>query len=341
MKKKSIIAILVGTVVIFASLMIVSSIEKTQASVVAPLNCDIIIDADGFTTPGDGIPEAVDVFDGAPLANFAATIPFASGTGVDMFDNDNSRNWTEGDDLMTEGMAFTGVPWSRNKRYDASVDKVILDKNGSLVDKQPVSFDLDGMGAMLRIRYYDADQDGTWDNGEDIVFDANNNYIYDEVCPPPPVIKVPVDIKPESCPNPLNVNTKGVLPVAILGFVPPPPPPPPPRLLVPPIPTASGFDLTKIDLTTVQLEGVSPSRSDFEDVAKPFKPFIGKSEATDCTTEGPDGLMDLTLKFDNQAIVAALGLVTDREVRVLKLTGNLLDGTPIVGEDVVVILKKK
>ena len=28
---------------------------------------------------------------------------------------------------------------------------------------------------------------------------------------------VPIDIKPQSCPNPLNVNSKGVLPVAILG----------------------------------------------------------------------------------------------------------------------------
>ncbi len=47
--------------------------------------------------------------------------------------------------------------------------------------------------------------------------------------------------------------------------------------------------------------------------------------------------------FDNQAIVAALGAVSDGDVRVLKLTGSLkaqFGGTPIVGEDVVVILKK-
>jgi hypothetical protein len=137
-------------------------------------------------------------------------------------------------------------------------------------------------------------------------------------------IPVPVDIKPQSCPNPLNVNDRGVLPAAILGT-----------------PT---FDVTKIDVATVKLEGVSPLRSALEDVATPFVPFIGKTQATDCTTAGADGHMDLTLKFDNQAIVAALGTVTDGEVRVLKLTGNLkpdFGGTPIVGEDVVVILKKK
>lgn len=31
------------------------------------------------------------------------------------------------------------------------------------------------------------------------------------VCP------VPIDIKPQSCPNPINVKSRGVLPVAILG----------------------------------------------------------------------------------------------------------------------------
>ena len=134
-------------------------------------------------------------------------------------------------------------------------------------------------------------------------------------------LQVPVDIHPQSCRNPLNVRSQGVMPAAILG-------------------TAT-FDVTQVDVTTVQLEGVPPLRSDLEDVATPFEPFIGKKKATDCTTEGPDGFLDLTLKFDIQAVVAALGPVTDGEVRVLKLTAQLLDGTPIIGEDVVVILKKR
>ena len=91
----------------------------------------------------------------------------------------------------------------------------------------------------------------------------------------------------------------------------------------------------------IALEGVLPLRSALEDVATPFGPFTEKKKATDCTTEGPDGFLDRTLQFDTQAVVAALGPVTDREVLVLKLTGQLLDGTPIVGEDVVVILKKR
>lgn len=134
--------------------------------------------------------------------------------------------------------------------------------------------------------------------------------------------EVPVDIKPTSCPNPLNTNNQGLLPVAILG--------------------TNNIDVTQIDVATVKLAGVSPLKSDLEDVATPFSPFTGKQDCNlDCTTAGPDGFLDLTLKFDAQAVIAALGAVTDGQCLVLKLTGNLLDGSPIKGEDVVVIRKKK
>ena len=135
------------------------------------------------------------------------------------------------------------------------------------------------------------------------------------------VIECPVDIKPGSCPNPLNVKSKGVLPVAILG--------------------TGDFDVTTIDLDTVRLLDVAPVRSDYEDVGTPFFPLLGKEDALDCTELEGDGLLDLSLKFDMQEIVPAIGEdVVDGEVIVLTLTGNLLDGTPIEGEDVVIILKK-
>ena len=132
---------------------------------------------------------------------------------------------------------------------------------------------------------------------------------------------IDIDIKPQSCPNPLNTKKRGVLPVAILG--------------------TAGFDVTQVDLATVQLEGVAPLRSALEDVATPFGGAIqDPPDAVDCTAAGPDGFLDLTLKFDAQAIVATLGAVTDGEVRVLQLTGQLLDGTAITGADVVRILVK-
>lgn len=136
-------------------------------------------------------------------------------------------------------------------------------------------------------------------------------------------IPVPVDIKPTSCPNPLNVGSNGVLPVAIVG--------------------TEDFDVTTVDPGTVKLIGVEPLRFSYEDVCTPYIQYLGKETQFYCTDEGPDGFLDLTLKFDKQAIVEALGDVADGEVKVLSLKGKLLpehSGTPIVGEDVVVILNK-
>jgi hypothetical protein len=135
-------------------------------------------------------------------------------------------------------------------------------------------------------------------------------------------IKVPVDVKPTSCPNPLNVTSKGVLPVAILG--------------------TADMDVTTIDPATVLLVGASPLRWNIQDVATPYEPFVDKPlDAYACNEYGPDGYVDLVFHFGTQAVVAAIGPVSDGDVLILSLTGNLYDGTPIVGEDVVKIIKKK
>jgi photosystem II stability/assembly factor-like uncharacterized protein len=123
---------------------------------------------------------------------------------------------------------------------------------------------------------------------------------------------VEVDIKPQSCPNPLNIKSKGVLPVAILG--------------------TANFDVSDIDVSSVKLVGVVPLRSDEKDVATPFD-----GELCDCTKKGPDGFEDLTLKFDKKTIVDALGEVNKGDEVELNLTGELRDGTPIEGTDCVVI----
>jgi len=135
------------------------------------------------------------------------------------------------------------------------------------------------------------------------------------------VAQVFVDIRPQSCPNPLNVGAQGILPVAILGT-----------------PT---FDVTTVDRSSVRLQGVSPLRSALEDVATPFTGAL--VSATSCTTAGPDGFTDLVLSFSNPAISAALGTVTNGQVLVLTLTGNLLPqfgGTSLTGQDVVVVVKE-
>ena len=71
---------------------------------------------------------------------------------------------------------------------------------------------------------------------------------------------------------------------------------------------------------------------------------MDKIDPHDCTTDGPDGFMDLTLKYTSQELVEAIGEVADGVVLILTLTGELLEefgGTPIIGQDVIVILKKK
>lgn len=129
-------------------------------------------------------------------------------------------------------------------------------------------------------------------------------------------IEVPLDIKPTSCPNPLNPKSNGVVPVAILG--------------------TADFDVTQIDPASIRLEGLEPLRWGYGDVATPYMPFRGKQDCMDCNELGPDGNMDLTLKFKTQKLVTALGM-TDPGCIVLTLTGKLKDefgGFDIIGEDV-------
>lgn len=126
-------------------------------------------------------------------------------------------------------------------------------------------------------------------------------------------ISVTIDIKPGSCPNPLNVKSRGVLPVAILG--------------------SSDLDINTIVATSVRLAGVAPIRDSYEDVAT----RVSDNNECECSTEGPDGFPDLTLKFETQGIVEALGEVGHGDELILRLIGVLSDETPIGGRDCVLI----
>jgi hypothetical protein len=92
------------------------------------------------------------------------------------------------------------------------------------------------------------------------------------------------------------------------------------------------LDVRAINPSSIRLAGVAPTASSFSDVVTPFEPFIGKGAARDCTREGPDGIEDLLLRFGDRA----LGSASERKVVVVPLTGELEDGTPIHGEDVLV-----
>lgn len=145
---------------------------------------------------------------------------------------------------------------------------------------------------------------------------------------PPRAVEVAFDLKPRTCPNQVNLRSRGVTPAAVLGTV--------------------ELDVQAIDPSSLRVAGVAPLRSALEDVAAPFFPFFGRDEALDCTTQGPDGRPDLTLKLDTPALRSAvqqhLGRPPrDGEVVVLPLTGRLRPergGGEIQGEDVLVVLGK-
>lgn len=152
---------------------------------------------------------------------------------------------------------------------------------------------------------------------------------------------VAVDIKPTSCPNPFLLkpdgsivdehgsrrfevqtaavapNEKAVLPVAILG--------------------SENFDVADIDPESVMLSGVPALRWAIEDVAGPVS---DSAEECECTEAGPDGYMDLTLKFNRAAIAATLGAVSDGDFVELVLTGLLTNGDEFEGSDCILIRLK-
>ncbi|MHC4477295.1 MAG: hypothetical protein ACYTEL_16735 [Planctomycetota bacterium] len=144
------------------------------------------------------------------------------------------------------------------------------------------------------------------------------------VFPASPTMLIDLDIKPGSCPNPFNLGSRGVLPVAVLG--------------------TAEFDVNSIDPASVRLAGVPALRSSLEDVAAP----VTDANECDCNQPGPDGHADLTLKFKTPEIVDAIAFmvgegeygILDSEpvVLVLTITAKLYDGTPIEGADCVVLV---
>jgi len=131
-----------------------------------------------------------------------------------------------------------------------------------------------------------------------------------------------LDIKPGSCPNSFNRTTTGVLPVAVLG--------------------SADLDVLEIDPSSILLEGVAPVRWSYEDVAAPVARSGAPESCLDCTEDGPDGHLDLTLKFDAPSIAALLGEFGRDDCTLLTLRGTLkpeYGGKAVTGEDTLRIVR--
>ena len=109
-------------------------------------------------------------------------------------------------------------------------------------------------------------------------------------------ITVEMDIKPGSDPNCFNNDGNGVIPVAILG--------------------AADFDVTQVDPSTVQLEGLGVASK-----GKSGKLMAHVEDVND------DGFDDLVVQIEDVDGTFASGNGT------ATLTGNLYDGTPFEGSD--------
>jgi len=137
-----------------------------------------------------------------------------------------------------------------------------------------------------------------------------------------------LDVKPGSCPNPINRNSNGVIPIALIG-------------------TAS-FNVANVNLPTVRLwradgagEGVAPNEGPpgphtvIADVATPFD-----GDTCECDELAGDGIPDLSMKFRTQDVVGGLQLndLDMGEMVGFMLTGNMLDGTPFGAIDCITLV---
>ena len=149
--------------------------------------------------------------------------------------------------------------------------------------------------------------------GDDILYATQTANITVEAC------GVGLDVHPGSCPNPLNTNSNGITPVAILG--------------------SADFDVHDIDLSQITLNGVAPKAwYKYDDVGTPEMPLLGKpTDPYACNTAGPDGYEDLKLKFKTADLIATLPSPEGGDVFVLDLDVVLNNGKCIDGEDVIKI----
>jgi hypothetical protein len=153
--------------------------------------------------------------------------------------------------------------------------------------------------------------------------------------------EVSIDIKPQSCPNPFNVKSKGVLPVAILG--------------------TDGLDVNDVNVASIKLILVDEDpivsieveaiagKTDYNDVSAPLAEHVD----CNCAETSPDGYMDLVVYFDSEALADAIEdfedaigeTFLDNEEFPLLLVGELIEETDpdtydIFGYDCILILKK-
>lgn len=126
-----------------------------------------------------------------------------------------------------------------------------------------------------------------------------------------------VDVKPGSCKNPVNIGSRGVVPVFVYG--------------------SAELDVQDIDRMSATFAGVSPVRTGWFDIGSPCA--CDEEGEEDCEVIR-DGIEDFIMLFFTQQLADALGEVNDGDVVEVALELELLDGTKLSGSDSITIIKK-
>ena len=105
---------------------------------------------------------------------------------------------------------------------------------------------------------------------------------------------------------------------------------------------SADFDVLQIDPDTLLLNGIAPLRWSYEDSATHYLGQGGPSSCFDCVEEGPDGYIDLGMKFDAQSVASLLQEDERGDCVLLTLTAELrpeFDRRALSGEDTLTIVK--
>lgn len=196
-----------------------------------------------------------------------------------------------------------GAPWftacESAKAFVVSMPEVMVKTRSTRftgADQGRLEFELSGQSGWISILATYAGMPQYRADGADVV--ASGTLDSAQVCIGE---RVAVEVRGDdgSRPAPLNVKSRGVIPVVIYG--------------------TKDFDVRTIAPASLRLDCV---------------PVLRWSYEKECN----GGTLALVLKFDTQAVVANLPPVRDRQVIPLILTGELKSGEPISGSDEVIIL---
>lgn len=134
---------------------------------------------------------------------------------------------------------------------------------------------------------------------------------------------VEIDVKPSNCPNTLNGQSTKSVPVTIDSDI--------------------GFDATRIDPSTVRVNGLAPKGWSIRDASRVHYDLVwlGELDTYSCQGHaGTDGRRDLVVAFEERALVAAMGAPIAGNPTRIRVTGKLkpeFGGGAFAGEDIVTV----